>query len=520
MASPPGGGLGNAAGLTPTAAHSPSESPVHPADASGSVTAAQPPLCDAPIRSNTAVNRDFEANSQAALFGYELWDCGTKVFAQANRGIRFQRRIGKLLQVVSEAQVECAKKITKAVERAEACIPNYSHPSMTSSIQGFQGLIGAMHALVLAQSTFAAQSASSSRHIFESFASMEAELKQLERQHAHLQREMKAVTAAHSDSRKKFMDAVSKHKDFKESDKSSSDPKFSVKIADKEKEVKRRESEYTAATEALNENRDVTNGHSLPSLLKALYCVEEMRIQTMRQGMNQFGCLVRNQKIPYKQIGEQILAASHGIRAMDDLKLYMEAVATNLPAPSDEPIETYDVSTCKLSQLHIDESLQGGAVLVRDPSARESLAAKEDPGLLKGLKSMFSGLRKKTESTSTTERPMSSIADVAVAAVRRNTKITVKRFYGIAIDNHLTRKCRGYPVPLIAAFLMDAVLEMDGAKTQGIFRLSAPSGEMSAARYQIEVRPLCILVHAYRQCRGFRSMVLRVMKPYKRRALQ
>jgi hypothetical protein len=63
----------------------------------------------------------------------------------------------------------------------------------------------------------------------------------------------------------------------------------------------------------------------------------------------------------------------------------------------------------------------------------------------------------------------------------------VKRFYGLNIDNHLTRKFRGYPVPLIAAVLMEFVLSMEGSKTQGIFRLSAPAGEMAAARNQIEV---------------------------------
>lgn len=465
------------------------ESRVDLSDVSGAVLGEQP--LDVPARTESLVSRDFEANSQAAMFGFELWDCGSKVFVQANRGIRFQRRVGKLLQTVSEAHMECAKKITKAVDRAEACIPNYSHPSMTSSIEGFQGMIAAMRALLLAQHTFASQSASNSRHIFESFSSMEAEIKQLERQHAQLEREMKALTSAHSDTRKKFMDAVSKHKHFKESDGSSSDPKFSVKISEKEREVKRREADYKTATEALNENRDLTNGHSLPSLLKALYCVEEMRIQTMRQGMNQFGCLVRNQKIPYKQIGDQLVTASHGIKAMDDLKLYMEAVATNLPAPSDEPFETYDISTCKLTQVVMDESSEGGSASSREASTRESLAVREDPGLLKGLKSMFSGLRLK-KSESSAERPMATTpaedaSGAAMSAQRRASKITTKRFYGLSIDNHLTRKFRGYPVPLIAAFLMDAVLEMEGSKTQGIFRLSAPTGEMAQARNQIEV---------------------------------
>ena len=428
--------------------------------------------------------RDFEANSQAEMFGFELWDCGSKVFVQANRGIRFQRRIGKLLQTVSEAHVECAKKITKALERSEVCMTNYSHPSMASSIEGFQGLVRAMRALLLAQTTFAAQSASSGRHIFDTYASMEAEIKTLEKQHKQFERDMRAATSAHSETRTKFLDSVNKHKELKESDKASLDPKITAKIAEKERELKRREAEYQTATQALNEIRDVTNGHSLPSLMKALYCIEEQRIQSMRTAINQFGCLVRNQKIPSKQIGEQMLAASHGIKAMEDLKLYMEAVATNLPAPSDEPVETYDVNSCKLAQVGIQDS-EGGVASARDPGVSLASPPKEDPGLLKGLKSMFSGLRKKSEVTA--DRAAMSVADGGVIAQRRASKIVTKRFYGLSVDNHLTRKYRGYPVPLIAATLMEFVMDMDGPKTQGIFRLSAPSGEMAAARNQIEV---------------------------------
>jgi hypothetical protein len=74
---------------------------------------------------------------------------------------------------------------------------------------------------------------------------------------------------------------------------------------------------------------------------------------------------------------------------------------------------------------------------------------------------------------------------------RRFSRIMTKRFYGLSIDNHITRKYRGYPVPLIAATLMEFVMIMDGQKTQGIFRLSAPSGEMAAARNQIEVCVVC-----------------------------
>jgi hypothetical protein len=444
-------------------------------------------------RSQSVMTQDFEANSAASLFGFELWDCGTKVFAQANRGIRFHRRIGKLLQTISDAHLECAKKVAKAVERADTCMPNYSHPSMSTSIEGFQGMMRAMTAMTLAQNTFAVHSASSSRHIFDSFSNMEAEIKQLERQHAHLEREMKSVIAAHSESRKKFYDAVSKHKELKESHNWPSDSKVAAKLAEREKEVKRREAELKAVAETLNETRDITNGHSFPSLLKAVYCVEEMRIQTMRQAINQFGCLVRNQKIPFKQIGEQILAASHSVKALEDLKQYQEAVATNLPVPSDEPIEIYDVQTCKVTSFEMDESERAVAslhFLNSSPTSRDDVSpkrdtAREDPGLLKGLKSMFSGLRKKSEGA---DRAAAGAATGGSAlAQRRLSKITVKRFYGLNIDNHLTRKFRGYPVPLIAAVLMEFVLSMEGSKTQGIFRLSAPAGEMAAARNQIEV---------------------------------
>jgi hypothetical protein len=468
-------------------------------------------------RSQSMAHQDIQANSQATLFGFELWDCGTKVFAQANRGIRFQRRIGKLLQTVSDAHFECAKKITKAVERAEACMPNYSHPSMATSIEGFGSLMRSMRALLLAQNTFAAQSASNSRHIFESFLSLETQIKQLEKQHAQLEREMKVVSSAHSDTRKKFQDAVSKHKDLRESDKTSSDPKVAAKVAEKEREVKRREAEYKTATEVLNQTRDMTNGHTLPSMLTALYCVEEMRIQTMRQGINQFGCLVRNQKLPYKQIGDQILTASHGINALDDLKHYVEAVATNLPPPSDEPIESYDINTLKISQVESDVESDGAVASARDSLSKDGFAPKEDPSLLKGLKSMFSGLRKKTDAPP--ELSLNKIGeDTGAVAQRRASKILTKRFYGLAIDNHLTRKYRGYPVPLIAATLMDFVLNMDGPSTQGIFRLSAPAGEMASARNQIEVYMLhlLILMNTFPLSGGFRSLVSRATTPFKK----
>jgi protein-tyrosine-phosphatase len=312
---------------------------------------------------------------------------------------------------------------------------------------------------------------------------MEAEIKLLEKQHAQLEREMKSVTVAYSECRKKFLDAASKHRDLKESDKSFSDPKVAAKLAEKEREVKRRELELKAATETLNETRDITNGQSLPSLLKAVYCVEEMRIQTMRQGINQLGCLVRNQKIPYKQIGEQILAASHNMKALEDLKQYQEAVATNLPAPSDELIETYDPQTCKINAVEMDEQERAVAI------PKEISTSRDDPSLLKGLKSMFSGLSRKKSDTAHERHAASAGAADSPSAVaqRRASKIMTKRFYGLSIENHLTRKFRGYPVPLIAATLMDFVLTMDGPKTQGIFRLSAPVGEMAVARNQIEV---------------------------------
>ncbi len=482
MASPPEyEALSAESFLRAASAKSLGESPLSPTQTSDAKAAGP--------RSQSVMTQDFEANSQASLFGFELWDCGTKVFAQANRGIRFHRRIGKLLQTISDAHLECAKKVAKAVERADTCMPNYSHPSMSTSIEGFQGMMRAMNAMTLAQNTFAVHSASSSRHIFDSFANMEAEIKQLERQHAHLEREMKSVTTAHSECRKKFHDAVSKHKDLKESDKSPSDSKVAAKLAEREREVKRREAELKAAAETLNETRDITNGHSLPSLLKAVYCVEEMRIQTMRQAINQFGCLVRNQKIPFKQIGDQILASSHSIKALEDLKQYQEAVATNLPVPSDEPIEIYDAQTCKVTAFEMDEPERAVASLhflssSRDVSPKRD-PTREDPGLLKGLKSMFSGLRKKTDVAD--RAAAGSAAGGGAHAQRRLSKITVKRFYGLNIDNHLTRKFRGYPVPLIAAVLMEFVLSMDGPKTQGIFRLSAPAGEMAVARNQIEV---------------------------------
>jgi len=447
------------------------------------------------------VVRDSDANNQAAQFGAQLWDCGTQVFAQANRGIRFSRRVGKLFHAVSEAHLECAKKIMKAVERAESMVPNYSHPSMASSIDGFNAMMRAVQSLLLAQNTFAAQSETTSRHIFDSFSTMETELKQLEKQHANLQREMKTHVTAHSEARKKFQDAVAKHKDLKESDKHS-DQKLFAKIVEKEKEVKRREAEYKAATEALNSTREMTNGRSLPTLLTAIYCVEEQRIQGMRTGINQFGTLVRNQKIACKQIGDQIKTASLGIKAMDDLKHYMEAVATSLPPPPDEPVESYDVNTCKLSQVESDaESLdsEGGIASPRDSSGvRESVSLKEGSGLVKGFKSMFSGLLKKPGGAIDVSSVavaggggMDALPQVVSGGNRRFSRVATKRFYGLSVDNHITRKYRGYPVPLIAATLMEFVMIMDGQKTQGIFRLSAPSGEMAAARNLIEV---CVVI--------------------------
>jgi hypothetical protein len=147
---------------------------------------------------------------------------------------------------------------------------------------------------------------------------------------------------------------------------------------------------------------------------------------------------------------------------------------------------------------------------------------------LKGLKSMFSGLsRKKTDAT--LERPMAvvSSADASVvAAQKRASKIVTKRFYGLSIENHLTCKFRGYSIPLIAATLMEFVLTMDGPKTQGIFRLSAPAGEMAAARNQIEVRhALFVVLDAHfflafriRHC-NFRLKVSRVMWQFRRRVM-
>jgi hypothetical protein len=63
-----------------------------------------------------------------------------------------------------------------------------------------------------------------------------------------------------------------------------------------------------------------------------------------------------------------------------------------------------------------------------------------------------------------------------------------KQFFGVSIDNLAFRHYRGYKIPLIAATLMDFVLNMGGQTTEGIFRLSAPSSETAAARIQIEVR--------------------------------
>ena len=71
-----------------------------------------------------------------------------------------------------------------------------------------------------------------------------------------------------------------------------------------------------------------------------------------------------------------------------------------------------------------------------------------------------------------------------------------KKYYGVSIGDLVTRPYRGYYVPLIAATLMDFVLNMGGPTTPGIFRLSAASSDIAAARNHIEVRA-GLLMHVF-----------------------
>ena len=71
-----------------------------------------------------------------------------------------------------------------------------------------------------------------------------------------------------------------------------------------------------------------------------------------------------------------------------------------------------------------------------------------------------------------------------------------KKYYGVSIGDLVTCPYRGYSVPLIAATLMDFVLNMGGPTTPGIFRLSAASRDIAAARNHIEVRA-GLLIHVF-----------------------
>jgi hypothetical protein len=75
------------------------------------------------------------------------------------------------------------------------------------------------------------------------------------------------------------------------------------------------------------------------------------------------------------------------------------------------------------------------------------------------------------------------------STIRQRTSLNQKNMstYGVSIEKLITRDYRGFSVPLIAATLMDFVLNMDGHRTQGIFRQSASAKDVAAARKQIEV---------------------------------
>jgi hypothetical protein len=84
-------------------------------------------------------------------------------------------------------------------------------------------------------------------------------------------------------------------------------------------------------------------------------------------------------------------------------------------------------------------------------------------------------------------RQDSHVEGVGVHELRLDLHKERKLFYGIPIGNLAICEFRGYSVPLIAATMMNFVLDLGGRTTQGIFRLSAPSREISAARNIIEV---------------------------------
>jgi hypothetical protein len=94
-------------------------------------------------------------------------------------------------------------------------------------------------------------------------------------------------------------------------------------------------------------------------------------------------------------------------------------------------------------------------------------------------------------------REDSDVEGVGVHVLQLDLHKERKKFYGIPIDNQAICEFRGCSVPLIAATMMNFVLDMGGRTTQGIFRLSAPSMEVSSARNMIEVCQEALIMCLY-----------------------
>jgi hypothetical protein len=102
-------------------------------------------------------------------------------------------------------------------------------------------------------------------------------------------------------------------------------------------------------------------------------------------------------------------------------------------------------------------------------------------------------------------------------------KSSTKKFYGVPIDDQVCLEYRGFSIPLIAATLMNFVVQMCGKETRGIFRLSVSSAELSAALSRIEVCSIMRIMCMFSKIGGLsccRFVVLKEKTPCERPTLQ
>jgi len=228
---------------------------------------------------------------------------------------------------------------------------------------------------------------------------------------------------------------------------------------------------YSASVAAANIAHHRYHADELPSMLTQMQSLEEMRLHSLHAALKDFSKLQGNLTAAMLQITESIEQLATNMNGHSDIAAFVDAVCEE-HGPALPPVPfTFDlpISLAELRAMPFDEP----------PS---SLFYSTLDGVMKQQKAMESQLGTTANTVARGEAAGGS-AGAGGAAAGGASGAGATGGSSAGSHGHLSRSLE---LPLIVPTLLRNIYESDGCRSEGIFRLSVGSDELTRLRRQLE----------------------------------